>query len=117
VFVTVKSRVYTDTTGAYPDLAELIRQKTNKESREKLVQREKALQGADLLIKELRDALSERDADLKKIAVVNLRLSMEKKALQEQNALLFKENEQLEGINREMLSKINSPRGLVQSIR
>ncbi|WP_411391646.1 hypothetical protein [Pseudomonas sp. MPB23] len=101
----------------YPDLAELIRQKTNKESRQKLVQKEKALHGADLLIKELRDALAERDADLKKIAIVNLRLSTEKKALQEQNVLLVKENEQLEGVNRELLSKINSPRVQVQSIR
>jgi 5-methylthioribose kinase len=67
--------------------------------------------------KELRDALAERDADLKKIAIVNLRLSTEKKALQEQNVLLVKENEQLEGVNRELLSKINSPRVQVQSIR
>jgi hypothetical protein len=37
----------------YPDLAEFIRQKSNKESREKLAKKEKALQGADLLVKEL----------------------------------------------------------------
>lgn len=101
----------------YPDLAELIRQKTNKESREKLAIKEKSLQGADLLVKELRDILAERDADLNRIAIVNLRLSTEKKALQEQNPLLAKENEQLEGVNRELLSKINSPRGQVKSIR
>lgn len=101
----------------YPDLAELIRQKTNKESREKLVKNEKALQGADLLIKELRDILAERDADLKRIAIVNLRLCTEKKALQEQNALLAKENKQLEGVNRDLLFKINSPRSQVKSIR
>lgn len=101
----------------YPDLAELIRQKTNKESREQLAKKEKALQGADLLVKELRDTLAERDADLKRIAIVNLRLSTEKKALQEQNTLLAKENEQLERVNRELLSKTNSPRGQVKSIR
>lgn len=61
--------------------------------------------------------MAERDADLKKIAIVNLRLSEEKKVLQEQNALLANENERLEGVNRELLSKINSPRGQVKSIR
>lgn len=101
----------------YPDLAELIRQKTNKESKEKLVQKAKALQGADQMVKDLREALAERDADLKRIAIVNLRLSAEKKDLQEQNALLTKENDRLESVNRELLAKVNSPRGEVKKIR
>ena len=101
----------------YPDLAERIRQKINKESREKLAHKAKALQGADLMLKELREVLAERDADLKRIAIANLRLSADKKALQEQNALLAKENDRLESINRELLTKINSPRGEVKSIR
>ena len=101
----------------YPDLAELIRQKSNKESREKLAQKAKALQGADQTAKELREELAERHADLKRIAIVNLRLSAEKKALQEQNALLAKENDRLESVNRELLAKANSPRGTVKNIR
>lgn len=101
----------------YPDMAELIRQKTNKESKEKLAQKAKALQGADQMVKDLRDALAERDADLKRIAIVNLRLSAEKKALQEQNALLAKENDRLESANRELLAKVNSPRGELKKIR
>lgn len=101
----------------YPDLAELIRQKTNKESRAKLAQKTKALQGADQTAKELREELAERDADLKRIAIVNLRLSVEKRSLQEQNALLAKENDRLEAVNRELLAKVNSPRGQVKSIR
>ncbi|TDX21104.1 hypothetical protein DFO67_1491 [Modicisalibacter xianhensis] len=56
----------------YPDLAELIRQKTNKESRKKLAHKTKALQGVDLMFKELREALAERDANLKRIAIANL---------------------------------------------
>ncbi len=101
----------------YPDLAELIRQKTNKESREKLAQKAKALQGADQMLKELRETVAERDADLKRIAIINLRLSAEKTALQEQCALLAKENDHLESINRELLTKTNSPRGKVENIR
>ncbi len=101
----------------YPDLAELIRQKTNKESREKLAQKSKDLQGADQVVKELREVLLERDADLKRIAIVNLRLSAEKRVLQEQNALLAKENGRLESVNRELLSKVNSPRGEVKKIK
>ncbi|TDX24757.1 hypothetical protein DFO67_1202 [Modicisalibacter xianhensis] len=101
----------------YPDLAELIRLKTNKESKEKLAQKAKALQGADQMVKDLREALAERDADLKRIAIVNLRLSNEKKALEEQNALLTKENDRLESANRDMLAKVSSPRGEIKKIR
>ncbi|WP_426151253.1 hypothetical protein [Pseudomonas sp. DC3000-4b1] len=101
----------------YPDLAELIRQKTNKESREKLAQKAKDLRGADRTIKELREALAERDADLKCIAIVNLRLSAEKKALQEQNTLLTKANHRLESVNRDLMARVNSRRGAVEKTR
>jgi AcrR family transcriptional regulator len=101
----------------YPDLAELIRQKINKKSREKLVQKNKALQGADLMLKELRQVLTERDAELKRIAIVNLRLSTEKKILQEENALLNKKYGRLESTNRELLAKLNSPRGEINCLK
>ncbi|WP_427047084.1 hypothetical protein [Halomonas casei] len=101
----------------YPALADQIRQINNKTSREKLAGKETALKDADLLLKELREAVAEREADLKKLAVANLRLSTENKSIQQQNLLLKQENEGLVLKNRKLLAEVNRRGGDATRIR
>lgn len=49
----------------YPNLAELIRKKINNDSRERLAQKAKVLQGTEQMLKDPRAVLTRRDSDLK----------------------------------------------------
>lgn len=94
-----------------------MRQINNKSSREKLAGKETSLKGADLLLKELREAVAEREADKKKLVVANLRLSTENKSIQQQNEFLKQENENLVLKNRKLLAEANRSGGDVKKIR